>query len=264
MPNRRTTRWLLWGLAVLVLCVMVSEGNAQNAPPPAPAAGVAPAAAEGGEADEVKPKKEADTLWKLLLKGREVMIPIGLCSVIALAVSVERFLSLRRKKVVRTDFLEGLKKVLEADPKTPDAGVRYCEEHPCPLSNIFRAGLRRLKHGDDAVEKAIEDAGSREVHRMKRSLRWLSVIATVAPLLGLLGTVYGMIGAFQAASAQGVGKSETLARGIYEALVTTAAGLTLAIPVLIVYYILIGRVDVLVDAMDDHAVEFIEYSMNRS
>ena len=88
------------------------------------------------------------------------------------------------------------------------------------------------------------------------------MIATISPLLGLLGTVYGMIGAFQAASAAGVGKSDVLAQGIYEALVTTAAGLTLAIPVLIVYQVLNNRVDAMVDGLDTNSEEFIAYAFN--
>ena len=124
----------------------------------------------------------------------------------------------------------------------------------------MKAGISRLAQGATAIEKAIEDAGAREVDKMKRSLRPLMVIAAVSPLLGLLGTVYGMIGAFQSASAMGVGKANKLATGIYEALVTTAAGLTLAIPVLVVYWVFCAHVDKLVDRMDDQALDFLEYA----
>ena len=96
---------------------------------------------------------------------------------------------------------------------------------------------------------------------MKRSLKPLSMIATISPLLGLLGTVYGMISAFQAASGAGVGKSDVLAKGIYEALVTTAAGLTLAIPVLIVYLILSNRIDNMVDDLDENAEAFMDFAL---
>jgi biopolymer transport protein ExbB len=140
------------------------------------------------------------------------------------------------------------------------AAMAYCDSTPCPISNIFKAGISRAPQGDEAMEKAIEDAGAREVNKMKRSLKPLSVIARIAPLLGLLGTVYGMIAAFQSASSMGVGKADSLAKGIYEALVTTASGLTLAIPVLIVYEILCHRIDSIVDHMDDQAIEFLEYT----
>lgn len=197
------------------------------------------------------------SLFDLILKGGYVMIPLGLCSVLALAISLERFLSLRRDKILPPDFVTGIKGALSGQGGVEDA-MGYCEQRPSPISNVFKAGISRIRHGAESIEKAIEDAGAREVDKLKRSLRPLSVIATVAPLLGLLGTVYGMISAFQSASAMGVGKADRLATGIYEALVTTAAGLTLAIPVLVIYQILCSRVDKLVDHMDDEAIDFFE------
>ena len=98
---------------------------------------------------------------------------------------------------------------------------------------------------------------------MKRSLRGLSVIATVSPLLGLLGTVYGMISAFQTATSVGMGKADVLAKGIYEALVTTAAGLTIAIPVLLIFQYLNSRVDALVDEIDEMGIEFMGSCVDR-
>lgn len=202
------------------------------------------------------------SLLDLILKGGYVMIPIGLCSVLAVGFTLERFISLQRKKIMPEDFLPGLKEVFNGIDDS-DKGVGFCDERPSAISNVLKAGISRLAQGAAAIEKAIEDAGAREVDKMKRSLRPLSVIATISPLLGLLGTVYGMIGAFQSASAMGVGKADTLATGIYEALVTTAAGLTLAIPVLVIYQILCTRVDKLVDHMDDQAMDFLEYAAYR-
>ena len=199
------------------------------------------------------------SLFDLILKGGIVMIPLGICSVLALAMATERFLSLTRKKILPPEFVTGVKGVFGGAGDIEKA-VAYCEERPSPISNVFRAGISRVRQGTASIEKAIEDAGMREVDKLKRSLRPLSSIATVAPLLGLLGTVYGMISAFQSASAMGVGKADRLATGIYEALVTTAAGLTLAIPVLVVYQILCSRVDKLVDHMDDEAIDFLEYA----
>jgi len=199
------------------------------------------------------------SLFELIVKGGYVMYPLGLCSVLALALAVERFISLKRDKILPPEFVAGIKDEFSGTDDI-DKAVAYCENRPSPISNIFKAGIGRVMHGAASIEKAIEDAGSREVDKLKRSLRPLSVIATVAPLLGLLGTVYGMISAFQSASAMGVGKADRLATGIYEALVTTAAGLTLAIPVLVVYQILCSRVDKLVDHMDDEAIDFLEYA----
>ena len=215
-----------------------------------------------GKADAGKAAQKPDdlSLLDLLVKGGPVMIPIGLCSVLALAFTIERLISLKREKVIPRIFLDGLAGAF-GGARDIDEGMAYCAEHPSPLSNIFKSGLNRLPQGPEAMEKAIEDAGGREVAKMKRSLKPLSVIANVAPLLGLLGTVYGLITAFQTATAGGAeDKANTLATGIYEALVTTAAGLTLAIPVLIVYALLNTKVDVLIDRMDEEALGFIEHA----
>jgi biopolymer transport protein ExbB len=215
--------------------------------------------AQGAGAKEAAESQSPKNVLDLIMAGGYVMFPLGLCSVLALGIAVERFISLTRGKLLPSEFSEGLRDTF-AGGKDYKAGMEYCEDNPCPLSNIFKAGINRAPQGDEAMEKAIEDAGAREVNKMKRSLKPLSVIARVAPLLGLLGTVYGMITAFQSASAMGVGKADRLATGIYEALVTTATGLTLAIPVVIVYEILCHRVDSIVDHMDDQAFEFLEYT----
>ena len=215
--------------------------------------------AQGAGAKEAAESQSPKNVLDLIMAGGYVMFPLGLCSVLALGIAVERFISLTRGKLLPSEFSEGLRETF-AGGKNYKAGMEYCEDNPSPLSNIFKAGINRAPQGDEAMEKAIEDAGVREVNKMKRSLKPLSVIARVAPLLGLLGTVYGMITAFQSASAMGVGKADRLATGIYEALVTTATGLTLAIPVVIVYEILCHRVDSIVDHMDDQAFEFLEYT----
>ena len=243
---------ILIASGALIALAMTAQALAQPAQPaPAPVGERAiDLAVKGGESGSV-------SLFNLILKGGYVMIPLGLCSVLALAIALERFISLNRDKVLPSDFVSGIKTALVGEKGIDDA-LGFCEQRPSPISNVFKAGISRIRHGAESIEKAIEDAGAREVDKLKRSLKPLSVIATVAPLLGLLGTVYGMISAFQSASAMGVGKADRLATGIYEALVTTAAGLTLAIPVLVVYQILCSRVDKLVDHMDDEAIDFLE------
>lgn len=237
-------------VALLALgCLVAVPALAQNTPKPAPKVAAkdakAPAAVE----------EEEDNLFRLLVKGGVVMIPIGLCSIAALGMAVERFISLRRKRIIPPDFISGLKGVFGGSADI-SAGLAYCEKNPSPISNIFRAGIAGLAQGHEQMEKGIEDAGGREVYKMKRSLKPLSFIAVIEPLLGLLGTVYGMISAFKTTSSgQDVGQ---LARGIYEALVTTAAGLTVAIPVMIVYQVLAARVDVAVDEIDEEAIRFLE------
>ena len=228
----------------LVFLFQGTDAFAQNAPQNQPA----------GETP-----KEPETLLDLVMKGGALMIPIGICSLVAVYVVIMQVLSLRRDQVFPQGFREGLRDSLGSKGNEVEAALAHCEETGGPVARIFKAGIPKIGRGNEVIEKAIEDAGAPEVGKMKRQLRPLSAIAAVAPLLGLLGTVYGMIGAFQAASSAGAGKADTLAQGIYEALVTTAAGLTLAIPVLLVYQVLSGKVDAIVDEIDELAIEFLEH-----
>lgn len=227
---------------------------------------LAPAAAvfaqgEVGETGDTEETRAEETLYSMLRKGGPVMIPLALCSIAALGIGMERLISLRRRAIVPEDFLPHLLNHLRTPREGTGAAIRHCEESGTPTGRIFRAGLIHLESGDvPLVEKALEDAGGREVAKLKRSLRWLAIIATISPLLGLLGTVYGMIGAFQTATAVGMGKAEMLAQGIYEALVTTATGLTIAIPVLLFYQYLLSRIDARIDVIDAIADEFLEFA----
>ncbi len=208
--------------------------------------------AEGGGAEA-----DGETMFSLITKGGWVMIPLGVASVLAVALAAERFISLRKEKILPAGFLDGLGGAWHADPSGQMA-EQYCEGSGGAVGHVFKAGIQWRQYGYEAVNRAIEDAGSREADRMKRSLRGLSAIAAVAPLLGLLGTVYGMIDAFQrTANAGGAAKTADLANGIYEALVTTATGLTIAIPVMLVYQYLSSRVDGLIDYIDEVGTTFI-------
>jgi biopolymer transport protein ExbB len=200
---------------------------------------------------------EQETMLTLLKKGGYIMFPLGLASILAMALGIERFVALQKDRILPPGFIDRLLKAWNADPSGKQA-IAYCDEAGGAVGHIFRAGIRRARLGPEAVEKAIEDTGSREAAKMKRSVRPLSIIATVSPLLGLLGTVYGMIDAFQKTSLSGgTAKPAVLATGIYEALVTTAAGLTIAIPVLLLYQFLLGRVDKMIDEIDEAGNEFI-------
>jgi biopolymer transport protein ExbB len=275
MPRSRTftiltllSLTLILGLAPAAV-LRAQEDQPGSGGPPAAAAAQEQAAAGPAAA---QPPGSAETgedldLFSLLMKGGWVMIPILLASVLALTLTIERFISLRKSKIIPPQFLQEVKSLFEREDKAAEAGglaaragVEYCRNNPCVLGSLIQAGLPKVGKDEKTVQDALEDAGAREVDRMKRSLKPLSMIATVAPLLGLLGTVYGMIGAFRAATGAGVGKSDVLAQGIYEALVTTAAGLTLAIPVLIVYMILNNRVDAITDELDSSAEQFMGFA----
>jgi biopolymer transport protein ExbB len=195
------------------------------------------------------------TFLQLLIKGGIFMIPIGLCSLAAVALILERMIALRRKVIIPPGFLDGLAKVGLSNRQ---AAMEYCRNSKAPVGRVIAVGIRKLPQGEEAVEQAIEDAGANEVSKLRKNLRALYSIATISPLLGLLGTVWGMIQSFQVASARGLGKAELLAGGIYEALVTTLAGLMVAIPVLVFYYHFLGRIDRIVAEMNDVSERFLE------
>ena len=209
---------------------------------------------DGAEAVQIQ------SVWDFVAKGGIVMIPIGICSFVALAVFIERLISLRRGAVIPATFLPGLKKTLRKDPTDKTKAIAYCRKNASPVANVFAAGIKKLDGSIESIQQRIEEAGQREVLKLRRFLRVLSVIASVTPLMGLLGTIFGMIKAFQtvAVSPDALGKTELLATGIYEAMITTAAGLTVAIPVLIAYHWISAKVDRLVMDIDSMSVEFLE------
>ena len=212
------------------------------------------AQAPGGETVAIQ------SVWDFVVKGGPMMIPIILCSLFAFGVFVERIVSLRRKTVVPDSFLDGLNRIMRDRAKPRADAIAYCEKSDTPLGEIFTAGIKRLNDTPDMLEKHVQDAGERVVTLLKKNLRVLTVVASICPLLGLLGTIFGMIDAFQtvASSGEALGKTELLAAGIYEAMITTAAGLLVAIPVIIAFHYLTARVDSLVAEMDRMTIEFIE------
>ncbi len=200
---------------------------------------------------------EVQSIWDFVVKGGPMMIPIGLCSLFALAVIAERLIQIRRSRVIPPAFKAGLQSAMS---NGRDAAIAYCKQNTSPVANVFAAGLRRFSMPLEVLERHISEAGEREVLKLRKHLRSLSVIAAVTPLLGLLGTIFGMISAFQtvATSGEALGKAELLAGGIYEAMITTAAGLIVAIPVLIMHHVIAGRIERLVMEIDQMSVEFVE------
>ena len=203
---------------------------------------------------------EITSVLDFVIKGGVIMIPIGICSLIAMAVLVERLISLRRSRVIPPGFLAGLKQRLGGSGRDVPEALAYCHQNDSPVAKVFAAGIRKLGEPVEVVERHIQEAGQRQVLKLGKYLRVLSVIAGVSPLLGLLGTIFGMIAAFQtvATTAEALGKTELLAAGIYEAMITTAAGLIVAIPALIFYHWLSARVQKLVMDIDEMVVDFIE------
>ena len=191
-----------------------------------------------------------------MIKGGVVMIPILACSVIALAIVIERFINLTEGKVIPKDFFVRIKGLL-LEGHINEA-LSICSKSNKPIAKIIEAGIMKYYFGRDEIKEAIEDAGRHEIASVEKYLNILSTIAGVAPLLGLLGTVTGMIKVFNIISLGGIGKAEELAGGIGEALITTAAGLSIAIPTLVFHNIFSERADRLILKMEKSSMELTE------
>mgnify|MGYP001029469434 CR=1 FL=1 len=203
-------------------------------------------------------QSETPSVFALATKGGIMMIPITLCSLVVVAVVLERLAVLRLPRVVPPGFE---KKLHEAMASGDTQGARtVCTKHDSPGARVIAAGLDKLGHTTEVVEKHLTAAGENELYLLRRRLRILTVIAAVAPLLGLTGTIFGMIRAFQtvAISGDSLGKAELLAGGIYEAMITTAAGLLVAMPTIVFYHWLSSKVDRLARELDRIAVDFVE------
>ena len=194
-------------------------------------------------------------IWSLLKEGGYTMIPIGLCSIIMVAVVFERLISLRREKVLPDELVTATEHYLRRADY--DEAVRICERYEVPFAHIVRAGLSRRHIGIGEMERAMVGAGQHEATVLSRNLRTLGVIANLAPMLGLFGTVVGMIRAFDVISQFGTGNPGLVAEGISEALLTTAAGLIVGIPSLAAYHFFKARGDRFLFEIETIAFDFL-------
>ncbi|MFT6434870.1 MAG: biopolymer transport protein ExbB [Candidatus Azotimanducaceae bacterium] len=195
-------------------------------------------------------------MFELVQAGGWLMVPILLCSVIAAAICVERFWTLRAAQIVPKNLLAQVWNWIrnnEMDSKK----LRELRSGS-PLGQILAAGISNHKRGRDQMKESIEEIASHVVHEMERYLNTLGTIAAITPLLGLLGTVIGMIKVFTAIKLEGTGNAAVLAGGISEALITTAAGLSVAIPSLFFSRFFQRRVDELVITMEQEALKLVE------
>ena len=195
-------------------------------------------------------------MFELLKAGGFLIWPILLCSVIALAIVIERFSSLKRKTVAPAALTEKVGKLLKKG--NIDANTINEIEGHSPLGRVLAAGLKNPNQHRVVVKEAVEEAGRHVVHDLEKHLQTLGTIAAITPLLGLLGTVIGMIKVFSAITTFGVGDPQALAEGISEALVTTAAGLSVGIPSLMFHRYFRGRVNELTVDMEQQALRFMK------
>jgi biopolymer transport protein ExbB len=193
----------------------------------------------------------------IIIQGGILMWPIMMCSVIGLAIIIERIFVLRRADIDTREFMDVMRQVLRQN-RIQEA-IEICDETEAPVARILKAGILKHDRSKEDIREAIEEAGRFEIPRLERHLSALATCSTIAPLLGLLGTVQGMIKAFsQIQNKRGQVNPSDLAEGIGNALITTAAGLTVAIPILVVHNYFVTRVDNMVLEMELSSSELIE------
>jgi biopolymer transport protein ExbB len=198
-----------------------------------------------------------DTLVSLYLKGGVVMHIITLCSILALGVFLERLANLRKGKIISSQFLEEIRRHWYR--REVNEAIAVCKSHDIALARILRAGLLRFTQGPKEIERATQDAGRREATLLRKNLGLLAFLANMAPMLGLFGTVLGMIKSFDAIAIYGQqGNVGFVASGIAEALITTAWGLMVGIPALGLYYYFRRKIELRVLEMEGVCVGFLE------
>ena len=196
-------------------------------------------------------------IFEVIKNGGILMWPIMACSIIALAITIERFISLRRATIDARQFMDDMRTVLRQN-RIQEA-IEICDETDAPVARIVKAGLLKHNRNKEDIRESIEDAAHLEIPRLERYLSALATCANIAPLLGLLGTVAGMIGAFATIKdKKGLVNPSDLADDISNALVTTAAGLTVAIPAIVVYNYFVTRVDNMILEMEISSSELVE------
>lgn len=201
------------------------------------------------------------SLLKIFFAGGPVMWPILLCSIFALAIIIDKFLHLHK---IRIDTQEFLNSVLEKMKRheTKEA-LKVCDDTKSPIANILKAGILKYDRSRAQIKEAIEDASLYEIPRLEKNLPALATIAHVSPLLGLLGTVTGMVRCFQTIQAKATSfhpvSPGDLAGGIWEALLTTVAGLIVAIPTFVAYNYLVNRVNGFILEMEKASTELVNF-----
>jgi biopolymer transport protein ExbB len=195
-------------------------------------------------------------MLEIIQSGGWLMVPILLCSIIAAAISVERLWTLQRSRITPKNLLAQVWSALKNNEM--DTQRLRDLRGSSPLGQVLAAGVGSARRGREVMKEAMEEVAAQVSHDLERYLTSLGIIASISPLLGLLGTVVGMIQVFTALMLEGAGNANVLAGGISQALITTAAGLTVAIPAIIFHRFFLRRVDELVVAMEQEAVKLVE------
>jgi biopolymer transport protein ExbB len=198
-----------------------------------------------------------ETFWDYMEKGGPVMWPILIFSIIGFAFMIERFFALRKARINVNEFLAKVRKALMVNRSMRDA-VKICEQYQGPVASVMKAGLLKYGQPKEDVEKTIENAAMYEMGRLERGLAVIATAANIEPLLGFLGTVTGMINSFDALAKQGLSNPAAVAAGISQALITTAAGLAIAIPMQLGYNYFTTRINKFVRDIETSANMLLE------
>lgn len=177
-------------------------------------------------------------------KGGFIIYPLLLCSILGLAIVIEKALSLRRKKVIIPEVVNVLDNI--KGPADVGLALSICEKHKGPFPNIVRIGLENRDLPKEEIKEVLNDQGRQEVHSLEKGLVILETVAGIAPLLGLLGTVIGILKVFNVISAIGIGQANAMAGGISEALITTIVGLSIGIPAVVAFNVFTNKAETLV------------------
>jgi biopolymer transport protein ExbB len=200
-------------------------------------------------------------MWEMILAGRIMMIPIILCSLVGLAVFFERLVVLRRNRIVVPEIAEAVETLSASTDFSVAQAI--CQRRPGPFANIVRSGLDHASDDWQITRDVLQETGRQEAKRLSRHLNILETIAAIGPLLGLLGTVTGMIRTFSDVARVGIGNPQQLSSGLSEAMITTAAGLMVGIPALVAHNWLAGRVDGMVFDLEVYATKVLDVVRRR-
>ncbi|MBS13453.1 MAG: flagellar motor protein MotA [Gemmatimonadetes bacterium] len=193
---------------------------------------------------------------ELFEKGGPFMWPLLLMLFFGLVVAFERLYTLSKAQINAKDFFAQIQEALKQGG--PEAAAEVCSNTRGPVASVMHAGLLRIDRGLDHVEKAMTESGAVEMAFLEKGMVWLSTVANIAPLLGFLGTVSGMIGAFESIAAAGDVEPSIVASGISEALITTAAGLVIAIPIQAFHNFFVSKIDKIIIDMQESSTLFME------
>jgi biopolymer transport protein ExbB len=253
--------WNRFALACVVCMALSSAANVMSEEPAGPPPAAAAQPQDGVAADEAAVKSSRPqlimegTLWDIFQRGGNCMWFILLCSIVGVAFSIERFIDLRRNRHLPRDFHKDVVHIVDA--RGVDAGLKLCLDKQSSISRVLYAALLRHGTSRQEMEAAINDEGTRLMYDLRRNTRVIGIMANLATMFGLLGTCVGLIDCFDKVAVVGTGKTEQLATGVAIALLTTAYGLMVAIPLSYLHFHLRGKADDIVRTVDELAIEAV-------